>query len=85
MITLQLNEDEAVLVEAAFILFKESLVGSKGALEAIANIPENTPETQNELDEEITIANTAIEIFDGLQQRFNSQNKEKEIGPNRFK
>jgi hypothetical protein len=85
MITLQLNDDEAVLVEAAFILFKESLIGSKGALEAISTIPENTPETKKEIAEEITNANKAIEIFENLYQRFNIQNTDTEIGPNRFK
>lgn len=73
---LNLNNQQAVLVEAALSLFLESLIGSQGALEALKK--EGNPDNVvlKQIDEELSEAKFAIEQIGNILNQFeNNENK----------
>ena len=71
MMVLQLDKEQALLTEAALTLFLESLVGSRGALEAVKNSGSNLDKvTIDEMDNEVKEANFAIDKIKELLEQF---------------
>lgn len=71
MITLELDNETALLIEASIILFLESLVGSKGAIEAVKKSSNNLDEsTIEQMDKEISEANFAIDKLKDVLTKF---------------
>lgn len=78
MMVLQLDKEQALLTEAALVLFLESLVGSLGALEAVKNSGSKIDKTTlDEMGNEIKEANFAIDKIKNLLEQFEkSENNE---------
>lgn len=67
---LVLNNEQAVLVEAALSLFIESLIGSKGALQALKKEGNPDPNVSKQIEEELKEAEFALEQTQKVMEQF---------------
>jgi len=77
-VLISINAEELEILQVNTQLFKESLVGTIGALNAIKGMDTNNPETIESIEEELSQADRVMAIVNTLEIKLKNAEKQLE-------